>query len=94
MIDAQRRGQEPALVTVAHGTRDPRGAATVRALLDRVRRLAPELTVVESYVELTEPSLAVALPVAGWVVTSGAAQAVVAPGTHNTRDPGTARRLS
>jgi sirohydrochlorin ferrochelatase len=51
----------PALVAVAHGTRDERGVATVRALLDEVRTMRPELPVVESYVEITPPSLTAAL---------------------------------
>ena len=29
----------PALVALAHGSRDPRSAATVRALIDEVRRM-------------------------------------------------------
>lgn len=33
----------PALVVVAHGSRDPRALSTVRALLDRVRALRPGL---------------------------------------------------
>jgi sirohydrochlorin ferrochelatase len=45
------------LLAVGHGTRDPAGVATIRALLDRVRALRPGLTVVESYAEITEPSL-------------------------------------
>lgn len=47
----------PALVAVAHGTRDPAGPATVRALLDRVRALRPRLPVAEAYAELAEPAL-------------------------------------
>ncbi|WP_198679220.1 sirohydrochlorin chelatase [Thermomonospora amylolytica] len=47
----------PTLVAVAHGTRDPAGPATVRALLDRVRALRPRLPVAEAYAELAEPSL-------------------------------------
>jgi sirohydrochlorin ferrochelatase len=49
------------LLAVGHGTRDPAGVAAVRALLDRVRALRPALTVVESYAELTAPSLEDAL---------------------------------
>jgi len=45
------------LLAVGHGTRDPAGVATIRALLDRVRALRPGLTVAESYAEITEPSL-------------------------------------
>lgn len=45
------------LLAVGHGTRDPAGVATIRALLDRVRALRPGLTVAESYAEIAEPSL-------------------------------------
>jgi sirohydrochlorin ferrochelatase len=45
------------LLAVAHGTRDPAGVATIRALLDRVRVLRPGLAVAESYAEISEPSL-------------------------------------
>ncbi|GAA3937226.1 sirohydrochlorin chelatase [Actinomadura viridis] len=48
---------EPALLAVAHGTRDPAGPATVRDLLDRVRARRPGLPVREGYAELAAPSL-------------------------------------
>ena len=44
------------LPAVGHGTRDPDGTATVRALLERVRVLRPGPTVAESYAEIAEPS--------------------------------------
>ncbi|MBO2454075.1 sirohydrochlorin chelatase [Actinomadura barringtoniae] len=47
----------PTLLAVAHGTRDPAGAATVRALLDRTRALRPWIDVAEAYAEIAEPSL-------------------------------------
>ncbi|MQY09008.1 sirohydrochlorin chelatase [Actinomadura macrotermitis] len=50
-------GQAPALVAVAHGSRDPRAAASTRELLRRVRALRPWVTVAEAYAELAEPSL-------------------------------------
>jgi hypothetical protein len=37
------------LLAVGHGTRDPAGVATIRALLDRVRAMRPGLTVAESH---------------------------------------------
>jgi sirohydrochlorin ferrochelatase len=49
------------LLAVGHGTRDPAGMATIRALLERVRVLRPGLTVAESYAEIAEPSLEDAL---------------------------------
>ncbi|WP_037362499.1 sirohydrochlorin chelatase [Amycolatopsis orientalis] len=45
----------PPLVAVAHGSRDPRSAATVRALVDVVRAQAPGLDVHESFLDLSEP---------------------------------------
>jgi sirohydrochlorin ferrochelatase len=49
------------LLAVGHGTRDPAGTATIRALLERVRALRPGLTVAESYAEIAGPSLEDAL---------------------------------
>ncbi|ADJ48387.1 cobalamin biosynthesis-related protein [Amycolatopsis mediterranei S699] len=45
----------PPLVAVAHGSRDPRSAATVRALVDVVRTQAPGAEVHESFLDLSEP---------------------------------------
>ncbi|MFH8972526.1 sirohydrochlorin chelatase [Streptomyces sp. NPDC017890] len=50
-------GGTPALVVVAHGSRDPRALSTVRALLDRVRALRPALPVHLGHIELNEPLL-------------------------------------
>lgn len=47
----------PPLVAVAHGSRDPRSAATVRALVDVVRARAPGLSVHESFLDLSSPRL-------------------------------------
>ncbi|PZT69536.1 sirohydrochlorin chelatase [Streptomyces sp. SW4] len=47
----------PALVVVAHGSRDPRAPRTVRALLDRVRTLRPDVPVHLGHIELNEPLL-------------------------------------
>lgn len=47
----------PALVLVAHGSRDPRTLATVHALIDRVRELRPGLPVHLGHIELNEPLL-------------------------------------
>jgi sirohydrochlorin ferrochelatase len=43
------------LVAVAHGSRDPRSASTVRALADVVRTRAPGLAVAESFLDLSQP---------------------------------------
>jgi sirohydrochlorin ferrochelatase len=46
------------LVTVAHGSRDSEGPRAIRALVKRVGRRLAGVEVVESYVELAEPSFA------------------------------------
>lgn len=51
----------PTLLAVAHGTRDPRGLATVQELLNRVRTLRPGLPVRLGFVELAAPLLPEAL---------------------------------
>ncbi|MFH9676448.1 sirohydrochlorin chelatase [Streptomyces sp. NPDC017405] len=52
-----RRPAPPALVLVAHGSRDPRALTTVRALTHRVRALRPALSVHLGHIELNEPLL-------------------------------------
>ncbi|WNM25446.1 sirohydrochlorin chelatase [Demequina capsici] len=47
----------PTLIGCAHGTRSPTGQATVRALLDEVRRALPDVDVREAYVDVHGPSL-------------------------------------
>ncbi|WP_420538746.1 sirohydrochlorin chelatase [Nonomuraea africana] len=54
------RGAVP-LVAVAHGSRDPRAAATVEALLDRVRQARPDLPVRSAYLDHGPPTLGQAL---------------------------------
>ncbi|GAA4767533.1 CbiX/SirB N-terminal domain-containing protein [Streptomyces sanyensis] len=54
MPPAPRR---PALVAVAHGSRDPRALGTVRGLLDLVRELRPGLDVRLGHIELNTPLL-------------------------------------
>ena len=51
----------PALVAVAHGSRDPRALASATALLDRVRALRPGLDVRLGHIELNEPLLGAVL---------------------------------
>ncbi|MFF5531518.1 sirohydrochlorin chelatase [Streptomyces cinerochromogenes] len=53
----RRRPAAPALVLVAHGSRDPRALTTVRALMARVRALRPGLPVRLGHIELNEPLL-------------------------------------
>ncbi|MEU0003437.1 sirohydrochlorin chelatase [Streptomyces sp. NPDC006314] len=52
-----RRPVPPALVLVAHGSRDPRALGTARALMARVRELRPALAVHLGHIELNEPLL-------------------------------------
>ncbi|HEX6919653.1 MAG TPA: CbiX/SirB N-terminal domain-containing protein, partial [Actinomycetes bacterium] len=47
----------PALVAVAHGSRDPAAARSVEAMLDRVRRLRPGLEVVGCFLDHAQPRL-------------------------------------
>lgn len=49
------------LVTVAHGSRDSEGPRAISALVKRVARRIPDVEVVESYVELAEPTFASAM---------------------------------
>lgn len=47
----------PALVALAHGSRDARAAATITALTDLVACLRPELRVEPAFLERSEPSI-------------------------------------
>jgi sirohydrochlorin ferrochelatase len=47
----------PPLVAVAHGSRDPRSAATVASLLEVVRAKAPDLDVRAAFLDLSTPRL-------------------------------------
>jgi sirohydrochlorin ferrochelatase len=66
----------PALVAVAHGSRDPRSAATVTALVDEVRRQRPELDVRLGFLDLSTPRLP---DVLAEVAADGHTDAVVVP---------------
>lgn len=46
----------PALVALAHGSRDPRSAATITALVEEVKRLRPDLAIEKAFLELSRPS--------------------------------------
>ncbi|MFJ9768102.1 sirohydrochlorin chelatase [Streptomyces erythrochromogenes] len=85
--------QQPALVAVAHGSRDPRALHTVLALLERVRELRPRLDVRLGHIELNEPLLDDTLR-----ATSGAAVLVpllLGRGYHVKRDlPAAAARAT
>ena len=47
----------PALVALAHGSRDPRSAATITALVAEVRSMRPDLKVERAFLDLAKPSL-------------------------------------
>lgn len=46
----------PALVALAHGSRDPRSARTITTLVDEVRAMRPDLRVEQAFLELSKPS--------------------------------------
>jgi sirohydrochlorin ferrochelatase len=66
----------PALVALAHGSRDPRSAATVRALVDEVRRMRPDLRIEPAFLDLAEPSFGT---VVDRLVRAGYDEIVVVP---------------
>ncbi|KQX82461.1 MULTISPECIES: sirohydrochlorin chelatase [unclassified Streptomyces] len=87
-LDGRRRPGPPALVVVAHGSRDPRALSTVRTLLDRVREQRPGLPVHLGHIELNEPLLTDTL---ADLDAHGTTDAVVVPlllarGYHVKRD--------
>ncbi|MFJ8590917.1 sirohydrochlorin chelatase [Streptomyces sp. NPDC093598] len=48
---------KPVLLVIAHGSRDPRHAATVHALVRRVRSLRPDLRVETGFLDFNVPSV-------------------------------------
>ncbi|MFE4963363.1 sirohydrochlorin chelatase [Streptomyces sp. NPDC056660] len=52
-----RKPVRPVLVVIAHGSRDPRHAATVHALVRRVRSLRPGLRVETGFLDFNIPSV-------------------------------------
>ncbi|MFK4148260.1 sirohydrochlorin chelatase [Streptomyces sp. NPDC004065] len=81
----RRPAPPPALVLVAHGSRDPRALSTVTALMDRVRAARPGLAVRLGHIELNEPLLPDTLAALG----DGDAVLVpllLSPGHHVKRD--------
>ena len=47
----------PALVTLAHGSRDPRSARTVREIVAVPKRLRPDLSIESAFLDHVEPDL-------------------------------------
>jgi sirohydrochlorin ferrochelatase len=66
----------PALLAIAHGSRDPRHAAALHGLIGAVRRAAPGLRAELAFLDLCEPDAATAL---ARLAASGADEAVVVP---------------
>ncbi len=66
----------PALVALAHGSRDPRSAQTVRALVDEVRRMRPDLRIEPAVLDLAKPSFGT---VVDRLVRAGHDEIVVVP---------------
>jgi len=66
----------PALVALAHGSRDPRSAATITALVDEVRAMRPDLRVEQAFLELSKPSFTT---VVNKLVRAGYDEIVVVP---------------
>ncbi|GAB3492780.1 sirohydrochlorin chelatase [Amycolatopsis cihanbeyliensis] len=66
----------PPLVAVAHGSRDARSAATVRALVDLVRTRTPEAEVRVAFLDLSEPRVGEVL---AELHTEGHREAVIVP---------------
>lgn len=66
----------PALVALAHGSRDPRSSATIAALTELVSRMRPDLRVEAAYLELAEPSPATVID---RLVADGFEEIVIVP---------------
>jgi sirohydrochlorin ferrochelatase len=66
----------PALVALAHGSRDPRSAATITALVDEVRSMRPDLRIEAAFLELSKPSFET---VVNKLVRAGYDEIVVVP---------------
>jgi sirohydrochlorin ferrochelatase len=46
----------PALIALAHGSRDPRSARTIKTLVDTVRSMRPDLKVEAAFLDLSRPT--------------------------------------
>ncbi|WP_435741590.1 sirohydrochlorin chelatase [Nocardioides sp. SYSU DS0663] len=66
----------PALVALAHGSRDPRSATTITALVDEVRAMRPDLRVEQAFLELSRPTFG---KVVDKLVRAGYDEIVVVP---------------
>ena len=66
----------PALVALAHGSRDPRSAQTIKDLVAEVRSMRPDLRVEPAFLDLAKPSFAT---VVDRLVRAGYDEVVVVP---------------
>ncbi|KQY64175.1 MULTISPECIES: sirohydrochlorin chelatase [unclassified Nocardioides] len=66
----------PALIALAHGSRDPRSAETITALVNEVRAMRPDLRIETAFLELAKPSFATAV---NKLVRAGYDEIVVVP---------------
>jgi len=66
----------PALIALAHGSRDPRSAQTVTALVDEVKALRPDLRIEKAFLDLSKPSFTT---VVDKLVRAGFDEIVVVP---------------
>lgn len=71
-----RGGGEPALIAVAHGSRDPRSAATMAAAVAEIAAARPDLTVRLAFLDLSAPSVD---QVVDDLATQGHTEAIVVP---------------
>ncbi|WP_084510789.1 sirohydrochlorin chelatase [Nocardia lijiangensis] len=71
-----RRSTAPALIAVAHGSRDPRSAATMAAVVAEIAAARPDLDVHLAFLDLSAPSVE---QVVDAVVGQGHTHAIVAP---------------
>ena len=87
-MDTGEGSARPALLAVAHGSRDPRHAAALSGLIDAVRRAAPDLRAELAFLDLCGPDATTAL---ARLAASGARNVIVVPlflshGYHVTHD--------
>jgi sirohydrochlorin ferrochelatase len=66
----------PALITLAHGSRDARSAATIKSLVDETRAMRPDLRIEPAFLELSRPSFGT---VVDRLVKAGYDEIVVVP---------------
>jgi sirohydrochlorin ferrochelatase len=66
----------PAMVALAHGSRDPRSAATIKALVAEVKAMRPDLRIEPAFLELSKPSFET---VVDRLVKAGYEEVVVVP---------------